>query len=74
MDYPDELMALLQPGRKVRMNYGVGNPNNELRHVRAIVDDDQIVYRVWQYRRWIYHVRWAYAFLLAWQDGNVTKA
>lgn len=61
-----DLDNLLQVDKALRVNYGEGNSNNETRHIRAIVDDDQIVYRVWSRskRRWIYHIENRYAFYL----------
>jgi len=71
--YPDELIAMLQPGTAVRVDYGKNNINNELRHIRAIVDDDQVVYKVWSPRKqtWQYHVKWLYGFLLMYKNGNL---
>jgi hypothetical protein len=43
-------------------------------HILAIVDDDQIVYRVWSKskRCWMYKVEWAYLFWLYDQDNKLT--
>ena len=48
----------LKPGNTIRLHFGKKNPNNSLLHIRAIVDDTQIVYRAWSYRRrhWVYAV------------------
>ncbi len=70
-ELPDELIEV---GAKVRVFYGAGSPHNELRHIRAVVDNDYIAYRVWKYRRWNYRIEWAYAFYLAWRDGNLKRA
>lgn len=49
-------MRPLEPGSKVRVFYGKGNLNNELRHIRVTVDEDMIVYCTW----WKHHRRWNY--------------
>jgi hypothetical protein len=43
--------VIVEVGKSYRLNYGKGNPNNQTIHVRGIVDDDIVVYRVWR-RRW----------------------
>jgi hypothetical protein len=70
------LRAMLQPGRAVRLDYGPGNPSNELRHICAIVDDEYVVYRVWwkHKRRWEYKVEWIYGFHLDFAAGNLKAA
>ncbi len=75
MDYPQELLDLLEPGTKVRVVYQKGNINNQVRHIRAIVDEVQVVYRTWSYTRksWNYHVDWMYAFQLLWKDGYLRR-
>lgn len=69
-----ELRKMLQPGRKVRVFYNDINPNNEIRHIRAIVDEDRVVYKVWQRNRYRYYVRWVYDFELDYKKGYLTKA
>jgi hypothetical protein len=49
--YPDNFSELIEPGKSVRIFYNKNSINNELRHIRAIVDDSQVVYRVWS-KRW----------------------
>jgi hypothetical protein len=68
MDIPDEVMQLLQPGQRIRLR-------GSLIHIRAIVDEDQIVYREWwpRHRRWEYKVEWVYAFYIAWKEGQLGK-
>jgi hypothetical protein len=74
-DYPPEFLALLQPGVALRLNYGPGNVNNERRHIRAVVDDIQVVYRVWSRRRqrWVYQVESRYGLWLQWRRGDLRK-
>jgi len=71
-----DLMAALVPGARLRLDYGAGNPSNELRHIRAIVDDKYVVYKVWRpgHRRWEYQVAHVYAFHLAWEGGDLKIA
>jgi hypothetical protein len=65
----------LVPGLKVRVNYGAGNRNNELLHIRGIVGGLFVT------RRWIKHKRrWAYEcktlahFALLHDEGCLEKA
>ncbi len=48
----------IKPGEKYRLFYDKGNPNNELVHIRAIVDEEYVVVRYWlrRKRRWCYRV------------------
>ncbi|NIQ91038.1 MAG: hypothetical protein GWM98_04820 [Nitrospinaceae bacterium] len=46
-----ELRELLTPGKKIRIFINEGNPNNCTQHIRAIVDEDQIVYKVYSRNR-----------------------
>ncbi len=71
-EFSQELRDLLRPGKAVRLFYNEGNPNNEIRHIRAVVDDEFIVYRVWTPRRkWMYYITGYYGFLLAYRDGDL---
>lgn len=60
------LIDMLVPGAVIKLDYGENNPNNKTMHVRAIVDDDMIVYRVWSQSKqiWRYHVEGVYFFTL----------
>ncbi len=75
-EWPPELLDMLQPGKKVRVFYYPGNVNNQLRHIRAIVDEEYVVYRVWSRhkRRWVYRIEWLYQFNLAWENGRLSAA
>lgn len=47
-------------------------PNEiEVIHIRSVVDDEYIVYRVWSTRKrhWRYHIDWRYLFELYAKDG-----
>lgn len=75
IEYSQELLDILQPGKKVKLFYNEGNLNNEIRHIRAIVDDEYIVYRVWLPRKktWRYRVDWIYVFHLAFEGGYLSE-
>ena len=65
----------INPGDKWRFDYGTGNMNNKLCHIRAVVDDNQIVYRAWSKREqmWIYHIDHLYFWELVYSDGHLKK-
>lgn len=71
-----ELLELLQVGKTLRIDFGKDNPNNEVIHIRAIVDDDQVVFKTWNKhrQRWSYCVKWMYYFELLLEDGHLTNA
>ncbi len=52
-----ELREMFQVGNKVRQKT-VSSPKGRLLHVLAIIDDDQVVYKYWSYKRqfWSYQV------------------
>lgn len=65
-----------RPGMRLRFDYGPGNTDNRLYHVRAVVDDSYVVVRSWyrERRRWHYSVMHrVYLDQLA-QLGRVTPA
>ena len=75
MEYPQEFLALLQPGKTLRLFYNAKNVNNRLMHVRAVVDDSQIVYRVWSHKRgWVYQIESRYSLHWQWTHGILTMA
>ena len=76
MEMSPELKELVQPGKKVRLFFSPDNINNELRHIRAIVDDEYIVCRVWsrRKRRWIYKIHWFYIYQLYLDDRYLQAA
>jgi hypothetical protein len=57
---------IIQPGNAVRrLGY--------LLHIRAIVDEEYVVYKVWSRNkgRWAYHVEWIYGFELWYNDNKL---
>lgn len=69
---PDDF---LQPGVKLRRFYGKGHPSNALFHIRAIVDEDWVVFCQWVPRKqsWAYRVEYRYLFDLLYNDGHLKK-
>jgi len=54
-----------------RINFGKGNPNNAVIHIRAIVDEDYAVWRVYNRhkKRWDYEIKHNYTLCLLDSDG-----
>jgi hypothetical protein len=71
----DEVTALLQPGQKVRFDYGEPSPNNRVCHIRAIIDEEYIAFRVWSKtrRRWLYYIDDVYFFQGAYALGYLKR-
>ena len=71
MYVPEGLKKILLPGMKIRVFFNKNNPNNQLRHIRAIIDDEYVVYRVWSRGKqsWCYHVEWVFGFILEYERG-----
>lgn len=70
--FTEELKSKLQPGNKIKIFYNKGNHNNHIRHIRAIIDDEYIVYKRWSNRKgWRYLIDWYYDFLLLDYYGNM---
>jgi hypothetical protein len=75
--FPDELLTMLQPGKRVRVPPQFNKlSRSPLLHIRAIVDDEYIVYRTWAIHRrhWVYDAEWSYWFWLLWEDGHLLPA
>ena len=71
----DELRKKLQPGNKVYVFYKEGKQANQIRHIRAIVDDEYIVYRIHSRQKgWQYHCAWYYDFQLLEQFGHLKES
>lgn len=51
------LDEILQPGMSFSVFFCEGNRANERIHIRAIIDDDIVIYRTWQNK---YKQRWCY--------------
>jgi hypothetical protein len=68
----EEVKKLIRPGRAVRVDYGEGHRANRLLHIRAIVDEEQVVYRRWNRKLgWIYRVdEWGWFEVLA-EEGRL---
>ena len=63
----------LRPGKTIRRYYGKNSIANARMHIRDIVDDIHIVYRVWNYhtRNWSYHIDDIYLFFLMNEHGHL---
>ena len=70
-----DLNRALQPGKKIRVWYTKDNPNNRLLHIRAVVDEDWIVFKEWWYskKRWHYEVKHKYYFEIRNRDNNLLE-
>ncbi len=66
------LDSMLSPGQKIRVFYNEGNVNNEIRHIRTIVDDEYIFYRVWKKFRWKYRAAHRYEFEYMYEEGRLS--
>lgn len=60
------LERLVMPGAKVKLFFGDGNINNATLHIRAIIDEDQVVFKRWLKHKqyWLYEVKDMYFFQL----------
>lgn len=63
------LDKMLQPGQKIKVHYSENNRNNHIRHIRAIVDNEFIAYRVWVKRNYRYNIKHRYDFELKYKKG-----
>lgn len=65
---------MIQFGSVIKVIYSDDAINNEIRHIRAIVDTDQVVYKVWNKRMqvWKYHVESIFGFYLLFERGFLT--
>jgi hypothetical protein len=71
------VLDMVTPGAKLRAwhGYQTDHPTSEIWHVRAIVDDNEVVLRVWRPGRgWQYFLKSMYALHLAYRDGALQKA
>lgn len=72
-DKKGKLPDYVRPGATLRWFWGEGHPNNKVVHIRAIVDDEQVVYRWWSARKgWVYQIESAYWFWLLDEKGHAT--
>jgi len=70
--FPD----IIAPDKKIRVFFSEGNVNNEVAHIRAIVDDSQVVLRVWSKRkkRWIYKIESMVYLRMLYDNDNLQAA
>lgn len=67
------LLAKLQPGTSWKIDYGKNNINTQVIHIRAIVDEDWVVFCAWSLGKqtWRYTVGSLYYFWLLDKDGRL---
>lgn len=71
------VLAMIQPGAKVRhlFGYQTPNPTSEIWHIRAIVDDNYVVCRKWHAGRgWQYFLESMISFHLTYINGGLEAA
>lgn len=56
-----------------RLRYWPGNPHNGLLHVRAIVDEEWVVYRQWRRLRWDYRIEHTSWFEIRAHAGHLQR-
>lgn len=68
-------MDMVEVGKKYRIDYGKGNLNNQLIHIRAKVDDEYYVYKVWFKRinNWKYFLENEFYFKRRIDSGNLKE-
>lgn len=71
-------MSLADPfipavGDSFRLKYETNPGANRLIHVRAIVDNEYIVYRYWRHNEWIYKMTDPTYFEVGLASGHMTK-
>lgn len=69
----EALRCKLEPGTSWHLHWNEGNPNNRFIHIRAIVDDMQVVSRYWSYhsRQWVYEIDSLYWYYLLDSEGTL---
>lgn len=66
-----QAIEALKPGAVARL-YKPNNVNHRICHIRAIVDGEYVVFRVWRAGRgWVYRIDSAYYFGLLLMDGSL---
>lgn len=68
LEIDDRVIAAVQPGKVVRVK-------GRLWYIRAIVDSEMVVYRVWcsrPRRAWDYEIAWLYDFQIMYKFGALT--
>ena len=70
-NWNDNLKKLFKPGNKVKIFFNEGNINNEIIEIKEIVDNDYIVYRVYNIGegKYCYKIQFIYYFKLLEKDG-----
>ena len=67
----DNFNEIVKVGQTWRLRYNEGNRNNALLHIRAIVDEEYIVVRVWHNAQWKYRLETVSSFIANSQAGHL---
>lgn len=75
MEYPQEFMDLIQPGKELKLFYGEGNINNQIVRIRAVVDEVQVVFcaREESVKIWVYQLGHIDGFWYKYRQGVLSE-
>ena len=66
---------VIEAGKSYRIFFNPDNINNKKIHIRAIIDDTQIVYKYWSRSRgWVYQMEHKYYFENLIRNNYITNA
>jgi len=68
LEYSQELLDMLQPGKAIEVFYNEDN----ICHIRAIVDEEYIVHRVQARKGWDYFIAPIYEWHLRFEKGYLS--
>ena len=67
-----KLQQAIQQNGTVKISYFSGNPNNHTRHILAVIEPDQVVYKVWRSNSWDHKIDSFYGFESLEKAGHLT--
>lgn len=70
---PTKLREMIQVGNKLKIDYGKNNFNTKIIHIRAVIDDWQVVYSSWSKRKqyYKYYIESVYSFFWDLEEGRL---
>ena len=78
MDYAElivskELRESMKPGHIMKMVFSENDIDNKTIYIRAVVDDNWIVYKYWAERKkcWVYIIEYIYLLELLYRNGGL---
>ena len=78
MDYAElivskELREFMKPGHIMKMVFSENDIDNKTIYIRAVVDDNWIVYKYWAERKkcWVYIIEYIYLLELLYRNGGL---